>query len=98
MIFRLGRICSNPIIADDHNKTSIQLNRNQVKCFYIDSSFFFDFSHTFYKKIKKDNQLDSEYLIIKSKTWKRSFEDVYIAMTKQVLYLLRNGKRYLSFV
>ena len=73
--------------ADDHNKTAIQLNRNQVE-----AKRFFRFQSYFIKKIKKDNQLDSEYLIIKPKHGS-VHEDVYIAMTKQVLYLLRNGKK-----
>ena len=78
--------------ADDHNKTSIQLNRNQVKFL----KRFFRFQSYFIKKIKKDNQLDSEYLIIKPKHGS-VHEDVYIAMTKQVLYLLRNGKKIFKF-
>ena len=76
--------------ADDHNKTSIQLNRNQVKFL----KRFFRFQSYFIKKIKKDNQLDSDYLIIQTKKGS-VHEDIYIAMTKQVLYLLRNGKKNL---
>lgn len=86
---RLNHLESN---SEKMNDKEILLNKNQVNFL----KKYFKFQSNLIRKIEKDNLMHDRYVIISSKKGGQ-YDDVYIALTKNVMYFLENKEIVLKF-